>query len=684
MLAKLEIKQLGIRSQPGIKFTIPLSGYGGTSNLILEDVKKLSDSYMVTVNDLIPGKESRVVFSVRNTGSRAAFVKAVGFKDSQKKVFLDPKVLRIFPDKFVLKEKTQEVVTIIYNPSERESNYKTATELSTIYFFGGDEISRQQYRRALLYKPGILEQILPENSVLQNIDFTEAFQDELLVTEVYDLPQRSNDVQLFYGNMRKIILSVIGEFRDYISSREFLQPSSKANLESKSEADSPGKHGGNVSLDVLPVKGPQSSPLLSQAVHPPQDKSSSEEMWTVQPAHLILVAPSTCDLAKTGRFQILNNSVRLLKFELYWPAHCLTVTPQHGFIEPESKLQILVSPNSSLSTKHSMFPWSGLIYIHCDNGQKKIVKVQIREDFTQEELLTRLASSPFSIPSPAEPSSSHLVKPMTKPPSTKVEIRNKTVTFSTTEPGETSENYLEFENHGNTEVKWHLSSLAPPYVKGVDESGDVFRATYAAFRCSPISGILASHGIQKVSITFLPRDKGDYAQFWDVECHPLKEPHMKHTLRFQLSGQSVKAENEPKNSCISTDTVTKIDNLVKPRRQAVSEASLISGQLDLTHRGVYAPKDVYRFPPTKVGESRTLKVNLRNNSFITHSLRFLSPREPFYVKHSKYSLRAQHYINMPVQFRPKSMGKFEALLVIQTDEGKSVAIQLIGEALEKN
>lgn len=60
-----------------------------------------------------------------------------------------------------------------------------------------------------------------------------------------------------------------------------------------SESDSLGKHGGNVSLDILPVKGPQSSPL-SQVVHPPQDKSSSEEMWTVQPEHLILVAPSTC------------------------------------------------------------------------------------------------------------------------------------------------------------------------------------------------------------------------------------------------------------------------------------------------------------------------------------------------------------------------------------------------------
>ncbi|XP_077755998.1 centrosomal protein of 192 kDa isoform X8 [Canis aureus] len=683
MLAKLEIKQLGIRSQPGIKFTIPLSGYGGTSNLILEDVKKLSDSYMVTVNDLIPGKESRIVFSVHNTGSRAAFVKAIGFKDSQKKVLLDPKVLRIFPDKFVLKEKTREDVTIIYNPLDTKNNYTTTTELSTIYFFGGDEISRQQYRRALLHKPGIIEQVLPEHSVLQNVDFAETFQDELLVTEVYDLPQRPNDIQLFYGNMRKIILSVIGEFRDSVSSSEFLQPSSKLSLESKSESDSSGKHGGNVSLDVLPVKGPQGSPL-SQAACPPQDKSSSREMWTVQPEHLILMAPSPCGLAKTARFQILNNSIRLLKFELYWPAHCLTVTPQHGFIPPESKLQILVSPNSSLSTKHSMFPWSGFIYIHCDNGQKKVVKVQIREDLTQKEL-THLASSSFGILSPeTDPSVSHLVKPMTKPPSTKVEIRNKTVTFPATEPGETSENCLELENHGNAEVKWHLSSLAPPYVKGVDDSGDVFRATYAAFRCSPISGILESRGIQKVSITFLPRDRGDYAQFWDVECNPLKEPHRKHTLRFQLSGQSVKAENEPEGSQISTNSLIKLDNLVKPRRQGVSETALIpSRQLDLTHRGVYASEDVYRFLPTRVGESRTLKVNLRNNSFIMHSLKFLSPREPFYVKHSKYSLRAQHYINMPVQFRPKSAGKFEALLVVQTDEGKSVAIRLMGEALEK-
>lgn len=67
------------------------------------------------------------------------------------------------------------------------------------------------------------------------------------------------------------------------------------------------------------------------------------------------------------------------------------------------------------------------------------MKIQIREDLTQQELLTHLASSTFGILSPGtEPSVSYLVKPMTKPPSTKVEIRNKTITFPATEPGETS------------------------------------------------------------------------------------------------------------------------------------------------------------------------------------------------------------------------------------------------------
>uniref|UniRef100_A0A5F8G422 Centrosomal protein 192 n=1 Tax=Monodelphis domestica TaxID=13616 RepID=A0A5F8G422_MONDO len=675
MLAKLEIKQLGIRSQPGIKFSIPLSGYGGTSNLILENVKKLSDSYMVTVNGLIPGKGSRVLFSVRNTGSRAAYVKAICFKDSQAKVMLDTQEMRILPDKFVLKDGGEETITLIYNPTEKEKNCQTATLLSTIYFFGGDEISRQQYRRAMLHKPEVIEQILPEHCLLKNICFDEAFQNEQLITEVYDLPERPNDVQLFYGSMRKIILSVIGDFSATSSNLGSLQHCLKHNLSSDRNSE---RHINNVSLDVLPVKGPQGSPLPSKpAAEPGQNTLISQQTWTVQPEHLILSAPSVCGMTKTGHIHILNNSVRSLKFELSWPAHCLTVTPQHGVINPESRLLILVSPNSSFGTKPSAFPWSGLIYIHCDNG-KKIVKVQIREDITQEGPSTHLAFKPFLT---SESPVSYMVKPITKPASTKVEIKNKTIAFPETERGETSENYLELENNGDEEAKWNLSSFAPTYVKDVDESGDVFRATYTAFRCSRISGTLEGHGKQKIAITFLPRDKGNYAQFWEVECYPSAEPHMKHALRFLLSGVvSIMAErkkNVIKCFLLSTHALLKTDNLCRPRKRTGSEAStFVPRQVDVAQRGVYAPQDVYVFLPVRVGESRTVKVNLRNNSFSTH-LVILLLTFPFLL------CRAQHYINMPVQFKPKSAGKFKGLLVVQTDEGKSVGIQLVGEALEK-
>ena len=48
-------------------------------------------------------------------------------------------------------------------------------------------------------------------------------------------------------------------------------------------------------MDVLPVKGPQGPPFLSQSAHPAQDTAASEEGWAVHPEHLILVAPSSCE-----------------------------------------------------------------------------------------------------------------------------------------------------------------------------------------------------------------------------------------------------------------------------------------------------------------------------------------------------------------------------------------------------
>uniref|UniRef100_A0A8C0EEM0 Centrosomal protein 192 n=1 Tax=Bubo bubo TaxID=30461 RepID=A0A8C0EEM0_BUBBB len=591
--AKLEIKQLGIRSQPGIKFTIPLSGYGGTSNITLENVKKLSDSYMVTLDGLLPARVRNASFRIRNTGSRAAYVKALCFANLQTKPAMDPPVVMVSPEKFVLREGTH-AVSIITDSEQ-----------------------------VLLIKNKL-------NGISENVITV------LLSFLVCDIPRGTNDIHLFYANMQKIVLFVVG----YSTSHQ------------DGIRRSPG------SLDVLPVKGPQGPPLPVKTDDLVQNKSDTQQTWSVNPEYLTLTSPSISGTADTGHVQIVNDSNRMLTFELSWPAHCLTITPQHGVIEPGSSTLILVSPNPSLATKPSLIPWSGLIYIHCDNGQK-FIKVQIREAVAESVSGADFPSRRHGVFTPQSGSPAvHVAKPLSVLPLTKMKIKSRTVVFPKTRPGQSSGNIpvLPGECCGKRQ-----HPQPPPLV------------TYSVFRCSRVSGTLEAHGEEKVAVVFLPRDKGDYSQFWDLECHPVEKPSCKHKLKFQLSGASLPLETIFMSS---EDHVSKIDPIDKEGRD-----STCALQPQPFNTGVYAPEDLYTFPPTRVGESCTLKVNLRNNSFTTQLLKFLSPREPFYVKHSKYSLRSHHYINVPVQFKPKAEGKFEGLFVVLTTKYGSVNIRLCGKAI---
>lgn len=165
---------------------IPLSGYGGTSNIILEDQRKQGDGYVATMTDIAVGHVSKVCLCVRNTGSRAAFIKATAFCDVQTRSIMEPTIISLAPSQFVLKERTQEVsenlthkkvmsqvvwsattkmpianpmfsclcvcfqvITVLMKSSQREQNLcqSSSALLASICLFCGDEVSRQQYRR---------------------------------------------------------------------------------------------------------------------------------------------------------------------------------------------------------------------------------------------------------------------------------------------------------------------------------------------------------------------------------------------------------------------------------------------------------------------------------------------------------------------------------------------------------
>ncbi|XP_038162172.1 centrosomal protein of 192 kDa isoform X1 [Cyprinodon tularosa] len=675
MLAKLEVKQSGVRSsQPGVKFIIPLSGYGGTSNIILEDQRKYGDGYVATLSDVAVGCVSKVCLCVRNTGSRAAFVKAVAFSDIPSRSLMPASVMSLAPSQFVLQERTQEVITVLMKSSQRETSLSESGSdpLATVCLFCGDEVSRQQYRRLLQTKPEAGRRALSENSLLKNIDFSESFLGEEGVKEAYDLPLRPNEAHIFYSNMSKVFVTLLGRTKGSNADQSELT-SDRHCYQTKS-----GFPHGSVSLDVLPVKGPQGPALR---VTPPSSKASEpehrrSESWIIHPQQLVLAAPTINGPSSTSQVQIRNNTSRELTFDLSWPAHCLTITPQHGVIEPQCQLQILISPNPSLATKSALLPWSGQIYVQCD-GQQKLIKVQIRRDLALDVSAVPTDTSLSALPPQAATPVLPVVRPATKPSVTPqdlpslVEISNKTVTFPTTPLGETSEAQLEVQN-GDVEVRWYLSSFAPPYVKGVDDSEEVYRATYTAFRCSRVSGTLGAREKMHVPVTFLPRDRGTYVQFWDMECHPVSEPQQKSTIRFQLSGSGVKSgamEGPQEGNC----------SLV--RTETTARRAKTSGLEEGVHRGVYSPQDLYTFPDTRVGESSTLKVNIRNSSSDTHELRFVKPKEPFHMKYFEYSLRSQHYVRLPVQFKPTTAGKHDGLLLIQSESSGSLVVQLSGEAL---
>lgn len=88
---------------------IPLSGYGGTSNIILEEQRKQTDGYVAALTDIAVGHVSKMCLCVRNTGSRSAFIKAMAFSDMQKRSVMESSVISLAPSQFVLKERTQEV-----------------------------------------------------------------------------------------------------------------------------------------------------------------------------------------------------------------------------------------------------------------------------------------------------------------------------------------------------------------------------------------------------------------------------------------------------------------------------------------------------------------------------------------------------------------------------------------------
>nr|XP_006825249.1 PREDICTED: centrosomal protein of 192 kDa-like [Saccoglossus kowalevskii] len=321
--AKLVMKP----STGGTKFTVPLYGYGGISNLIIEDLETMGSTFMSNMGSLSLGKHSITQITIQNTGPRAAFVKAIPFEDMAAKIKLSPGVLVVEPSEFIVKEKSTRTVTIMLNPSERETGlcHTKSNVVTTIGFFYGDEITRQQYRRTV-HKSSTKPMALSENNPLKGVIFDCPYSGEDYVYEAYNLPECSNDVRLFYSCMSRLMLALTGnppcEKSFYDLEADSTCMSESPGMMPKTEDDTINfdqtinKPGLLPTMHTPPVKGSSNTNgnlRLYQNTQVNGDDNSCTH-WEVTPEQILLsTQPDIHQPVNRSRIQLINYTERKLR-----------------------------------------------------------------------------------------------------------------------------------------------------------------------------------------------------------------------------------------------------------------------------------------------------------------------------------------------------------------------------------
>ena len=209
---------------------------------------------------------------------------------------------------------------------------------------------------------------------------------------------------------------------------------------------------------------------------------------------------------------------------------------------------------------------------------------------------------------------------------------------------------FELHNPDSSPMRWFMSSVGPPLVRGTERSeSDVFKATYAVFWLQELNGVVnardrvqvgrqgwrptrlsihsavtytASLGCAQVPVTFHPRDPGMYTQTWDVNLHLSSSSSRKIRLTFTAQ------VSQWKKSRISSCSVcgSGHDGAPPPPHplQASPPDPVMEVELQPVHSHVtgvvYIDREKVKFPTTAVGTEEVKKVRVVNKDSIPHSV----------------------------------------------------------------
>ncbi|CAG5120739.1 unnamed protein product, partial [Candidula unifasciata] len=279
------------------RYAIPLSGYGGRSQVLIEEVHQNDTGGLsLDIGHLYPEQTVVRKFTVRNTGVRVCYVKA-SLYDTSRQVFATSHA-SVIPAALILPANETCDLFITMNPSKKEAELclHECAIVAILKLTWGDEVARQHF----ILQPGQQSQKLVHDF---DIPLT-SMQKELVQAEMKGLPLPEDS----YSALKKgMSVNKIGLYGVPLEN----QVSTVRNTTSRVEP-----------YLNRPASSQRSVLTPVDANIKPMD--SSKKMWALNPAELHFTGG---DLKVRDFIQVINFSTNELQFSVEFDKKYITVVP---------------------------------------------------------------------------------------------------------------------------------------------------------------------------------------------------------------------------------------------------------------------------------------------------------------------------------------------------------------------
>lgn len=367
---KINIKS----SDDSTRFVIPLTGYGGLSEVFLAEPR--SGILKITRADATAASSQTANFTLRNSGIRDAFFCVQIYEDSDKSVLAKKQAFAIDPPNGILKSLEKITVTLLCNQMAMPSLPVH------VAIYHGEEEARQQLKRALNKFPN-------QRSKWKWSDwFDTMFTNEDYTQSCDQTVSQRSDINVFFDHLSTLELTVEiskkthnekwscknpkADWNSSVRESQVAQRPTAKPLKDMVKKDSKlQKHFPNIETDKENV---QSGRVGSGSQMSVADKtggiyslpgegvpSNPQKIWRLVPEELTFISKDP------QIFSIINFGQESLNFQLSWATDRMSVSNSVLTINPHSVSEISVSPC------HTSDPWEGFIYVAAKSLLQKVI-----------------------------------------------------------------------------------------------------------------------------------------------------------------------------------------------------------------------------------------------------------------------------------------------------------------------